>query len=132
MGRRKLVRIILESGAADASVTNLQKEKCVDIAVRKGHKEIEEMIRNPPPPVKPPPHVRPAKAESGAEAAEVDNKAGARSKSHKKRDRSKVKGRHSFLSKKCRINKQLTLSRRDIIIITTTSTLRASKAPTAE
>ncbi len=47
MGRRKLVRIILEAGP-DLTIANQQKETASDIAARKGHKEIEELLKNPP------------------------------------------------------------------------------------
>jgi hypothetical protein len=49
MGRRKLVRIILESNP-DMSVTNQQKETPEGIATRKGHQEIRDLMRNPPEP----------------------------------------------------------------------------------
>ena len=48
MGRRKLVRIILESGP-DTKILNQQKESCIDIAGRKNHLDIQETIQNPPP-----------------------------------------------------------------------------------
>lgn len=48
MGRRKLVRIILES-APDTKILNQQKESSIDIACRKNHLDIAEIIRNPPP-----------------------------------------------------------------------------------
>ena len=60
MGRRKLVRILLEYGftsEADTSKTeaegtnisllNLQHERAIDIAQRKEHTEIVEMLKNP-------------------------------------------------------------------------------------
>ena len=60
MGRRKLVRILLEYGfTSDAdtskgqtdgtniSALNLQHEKAIDIAQRKEHLEIVEMLKNP-------------------------------------------------------------------------------------
>ena len=49
MGRRKLVRIMLEAATIDLSLTNQQKETPIDIATRKGHEEIAAMIRHPPP-----------------------------------------------------------------------------------
>ena len=48
MGRRKLVRIILES-SPDTKILNQQKESSIDIAGRKSHQDIQEIIRNPPP-----------------------------------------------------------------------------------
>ena len=60
MGRRKLVRILLEYGfTSDAdpsksqaegtniSALNLQHERAIDIAQRKEHTEIVEMLKNP-------------------------------------------------------------------------------------
>ena len=60
MGRRKLVRILLEYGytaghdanssenaATNIDALNLQHERAVDIAQRKEHKEIVEMLKNP-------------------------------------------------------------------------------------
>ncbi len=47
MGRRKLARILLEGGP-DFTIRNQQKETAGQIAERKGHKEIAELIRNPP------------------------------------------------------------------------------------
>ena len=47
MGRRKLVRIILESNP-DFSIVNQQKETASDIAARKGHDEVVQVLRNPP------------------------------------------------------------------------------------
>ena len=44
MGRRKLARILLESGP-DLRMRNQQGETSVDIAERKGHREIAELIR---------------------------------------------------------------------------------------
>ena len=52
MGRRKLVRIILESNP-DSSIVNQQKETATDIAARKGHEEVVEVLRNPPEPTVP-------------------------------------------------------------------------------
>eukprot|EP00094_Tigriopus_californicus_P012733 TCALIF_12309-PA protein Name:"Similar to Ankrd6 Ankyrin repeat domain-containing protein 6 (Mus musculus)" AED:0.03 eAED:0.03 QI:0/0.75/0.77/0.88/0.87/1/9/51/721 len=52
MGRRKLVRILLESHELNPDATNQQNEKPVEIAKRKGHVEITELLENPPP--KPP------------------------------------------------------------------------------
>ena len=52
MGRRKLVRIILESNP-DCSIVNQQKETAADIAARKGHDEVVEGLRNPPEPTVP-------------------------------------------------------------------------------
>ena len=52
MGRRKLVRIILESNP-DFSIVNQQKETAADIAARKGHEEVVEVLRNPPEPTVP-------------------------------------------------------------------------------
>ena len=61
MGRRKLVRILLESGLGSGGerndgqpvkpileTLNLQHERALDIAQRKEHKEIVEMLQNPP------------------------------------------------------------------------------------
>ena len=60
MGRRKLVRILLEYGftsepdtsktpieGTNISALNLQHEKAMDIAQRKEHLEIVEMLKNP-------------------------------------------------------------------------------------
>ena len=60
MGRRKLVRILLEYGftseadtskgqieGTNISSLNLQHEKAIDIAQRKEHLEIVEMLKNP-------------------------------------------------------------------------------------
>ena len=60
MGRRKLVRILLECGftadrdgnngqitATNIEALNLQHERAIDIAQRKEHKEIVEMLKNP-------------------------------------------------------------------------------------
>ena len=60
MGRRKLVRILLESGyttdrdgngsqnaATNIELLNLQHERAIDIAQRKENKEIVEMLKNP-------------------------------------------------------------------------------------
>ena len=60
MGRKKLVRILLEYGftadrdvndcqitATNIDALNLQHEKAIDIAQRKEHKEIVEMLKNP-------------------------------------------------------------------------------------
>ena len=60
MGRRKLVRILLEGGfitegegsnsqdmATNIDTLNLQHERAIDIAQRKEHKEIVEMLKNP-------------------------------------------------------------------------------------
>ena len=60
MGRRKLVRILLEYGftsetdtsktpieGTNISALNLQHEKAIDIAQRKEHLEIVEMLKNP-------------------------------------------------------------------------------------
>ena len=49
MGRRKLVRIILESNP-DCAIVNQQKETAKDIAVRKGHDDVVEVLANPPEP----------------------------------------------------------------------------------
>lgn len=48
MGRRKLTKILLESGC-DATLTNMQGETAMDIALKKSFKEVQEMIANPPP-----------------------------------------------------------------------------------
>jgi hypothetical protein len=48
MGRRKMVRILMETGTVDVSIKNQQGETPVDIAVRKRFSEIVETIRNPP------------------------------------------------------------------------------------
>ena len=47
MGRRKLVRIILESNP-DCAIVNQQKETAKDIAARKGHDDVVEVLTNPP------------------------------------------------------------------------------------
>ena len=60
MRRRKLVRILLESGyttdrdgngsqnaATNIELLNLQHERAIDIAQRKENKEIVEMLKNP-------------------------------------------------------------------------------------
>ena len=52
MGRKKIVRIILES-SPDSSIGNQQKETAADIAARKGHDEIVEVLKNPPVPSAP-------------------------------------------------------------------------------
>ena len=49
MGRRKLVRILLESPQLDLEVKNQQQETAMDIANRKNHEEVVTMIRHPPP-----------------------------------------------------------------------------------
>ena len=49
MGRRKLVRILLESPQIDMELKNQQNEAALDIATRKNHQEIVAMIRHPPP-----------------------------------------------------------------------------------
>ena len=49
MGRRKLVRILLESSQIDMELKNQQNEMALDIAARKNHQEIVAMIRHPPP-----------------------------------------------------------------------------------
>jgi ankyrin repeat protein len=49
MGRRKLVRIILESSQTDLELKNQQKETPLDIATRKNHEEIVTILKNPPP-----------------------------------------------------------------------------------
>ena len=49
MGRKKLVRIILES-SPDSSIGNQQKETAADIAARKGHEEVVHVLKNPPAP----------------------------------------------------------------------------------
>ena len=49
MGRRKLVRILLEAADIDTAITNQQKETAVEIARRKMHREIAEIIAHPPP-----------------------------------------------------------------------------------
>ena len=48
MGRRKLVRILLESPLLDLNIPNQQQEKAVDIATRKNHDEVVTMLRHPP------------------------------------------------------------------------------------
>ena len=48
MGRRKLVRILLESPLLDLNIPNQQQEKAVDIATRKNHGEVVTMLKNPP------------------------------------------------------------------------------------
>ena len=48
MGRRKLVRILLESPLLDLNILNQQQEKAVDIATRKNHEEVVTMLRHPP------------------------------------------------------------------------------------
>jgi ankyrin repeat protein len=52
MGRRKLARILLEAGP-DLKALNQQKETSLDIAKRKDHSEIAQLIQNPPPLRKP-------------------------------------------------------------------------------
>ena len=49
MGRRKLVKILLESPLLEAELTNQQNETALNIAERKNHQEIATMIRHPPP-----------------------------------------------------------------------------------
>ena len=49
MGRRKLVRILLESPHIDAELKNQQNETAGNIGERKNHEEIVAMIRHPPP-----------------------------------------------------------------------------------
>ena len=53
MGRRKLVRILMETGLVDMAAKNQQQETPVDIAARKRYSEISEILKNPPKPVKP-------------------------------------------------------------------------------
>ena len=48
MGRRKLVRILMEMNTVDVSIKNQQHETPLDIATRKRFPEIAETIRNPP------------------------------------------------------------------------------------
>lgn len=48
MGRRKLVRILLESPQIERELKNLQNEMASDIAGRKNHQEIVALIRSPP------------------------------------------------------------------------------------
>ena len=48
MGRRKLVRILLESPQIEIDLKNQQNEAALDIATRKKHQEIVAMIRHPP------------------------------------------------------------------------------------
>lgn len=48
MGRRKLTKILLESGC-NPTIKNKQGETAMDIALRKEFKEIQEVIANPPP-----------------------------------------------------------------------------------
>lgn len=48
MGRRKLVRILLESPAIDLELKNQQNETALEIGTRKNHQEIVAMIRHPP------------------------------------------------------------------------------------
>ena len=59
MGRRKLVRILLEAGLSptddgedsvktNTEALNLQHERAADIAQRKEHLDIVEMFKNPP------------------------------------------------------------------------------------
>ena len=52
MGRRKLVKILLESPLLEAELTNQQNETALNIAERKNHQEIATMIRHPPPVIK--------------------------------------------------------------------------------
>ncbi len=53
MGRRKLVRILMETGLVDLAAKNQQQETPIDIAARKRYSEISEILKNPPKPVKP-------------------------------------------------------------------------------
>ena len=53
MGRRKLVKILLESPEIQAELTNQQNETAQNIAERKKLEEIVTMIRHPPPVKKP-------------------------------------------------------------------------------
>jgi ankyrin repeat protein len=48
MGRRKLTKILLESGC-NPTLKNMQGETAMDIALRKSLKEVQEIIANPPP-----------------------------------------------------------------------------------
>ena len=48
MGRRKLVRILLESPLIDLQLKNQQNETALEIGTRKNHQEIVAMIRHPP------------------------------------------------------------------------------------
>ena len=48
MGRRKLTKILLESGC-NPTLINMQGETAMDIALRKSLKEVQEIIANPPP-----------------------------------------------------------------------------------
>ena len=48
MGRRKLVRILMETGLIQITATNQQQETPIDIATRKRYSEIVEILKNPP------------------------------------------------------------------------------------
>lgn len=47
MGRRKLTRILIEGGETTLDIKNGQEETPMDIAVRKEHNEIVEILKNP-------------------------------------------------------------------------------------
>jgi len=48
MGRRKLVRILMETGREDLTVKNQQQETPIGIAERKQYTEISAIFQNPP------------------------------------------------------------------------------------
>ncbi|XP_069188479.1 LOW QUALITY PROTEIN: uncharacterized protein [Procambarus clarkii] len=76
MGRRKLTKILLESGA-DQTVKNKQNEAPGDIARRKEFDQILEILRNPPPVVSPEERLRREQEQKKKEAKEAKNKGAA-------------------------------------------------------
>nr|XP_027221663.1 uncharacterized protein LOC113813804 [Penaeus vannamei] len=103
MGRRKLTRILLESGA-DQTIKNKQNETPGDIAKRKEFEQILEILKNPPPVVTPEERLRreqeqkkkelkeaKAKGASGGKAS----KGAAGGKSDKKREKTNDSGTSS-------------------------------------
>ncbi|XP_042205839.1 uncharacterized protein LOC121855078 isoform X2 [Homarus americanus] len=73
MGRRKLTKILLESGA-DQTVKNKQNETPGDIARRKEFGQILEILKNPPPVVSPEERLRREQEQKKREAKEAKSK----------------------------------------------------------
>ena len=71
MGRKKLTKIILES-SPDLLLLNQQKETALEIAKRKGHQDIQEVIKNPPPKLSDADRIRSVEIVDGVEVINID------------------------------------------------------------